>query len=71
MPARIPELLECVLKQIPKNEALLLDLFNGYARIKDFKNQQRVAQMLCKDFNKRQYVFWTISSVVLQVGLVL
>lgn len=66
VPEKIPLLIEEVVKR-EKNETLLLELFHGYARVRDHKNQQRVAQMLCKDFNKRQYVMWAISSIVLQV----
>ncbi|CAD5211433.1 unnamed protein product [Bursaphelenchus xylophilus] len=66
VPSRITLLLEEVNKMFPGNENLLIDLFTSYARIKDFKNQQRIAQLLSRDFSKPQYVFWTISSVVMQ-----
>lgn len=67
MPNRIPLLIEKILKTQPPSKGLLLDLYTGYGRVMDFKNQQRVANMLYKDYENPKYLFWSINSVILQV----
>jgi hypothetical protein len=66
VPNRIPILIEKILKVQPASEPLLLDLYFGYTRIMDFKSQQRVANLLYKDFENRKYLFWTINSLIMQ-----
>ncbi|CAD5207330.1 unnamed protein product [Bursaphelenchus okinawaensis] len=66
VPSRIASFLEDVNKQFPGCENLLKDLFVAYVRVKDYKNQQRVAQLLSKEFHSSEYLYWTISSLVMQ-----
>lgn len=67
VPTRIPQLLEKILKIQTPTESLLLDLYYGYARVMDFKNQQRVANLLYKEYENLKYMLWTISSLIMQV----
>ncbi|KAI6183216.1 hypothetical protein M3Y97_00465100 [Aphelenchoides bicaudatus] len=68
IPNRIPLLIERILKVQKPTEGLLLDLYFGYARVMDFKNQQRVANMLYKDYENWKYLFWVINNIVMQAN---
>lgn len=39
----------------PQNEQLMTQLFIAYVRTRDFKQQQRVAKVLYKNFQKTPY----------------
>ena len=67
VPSRIPILLEKLLRVRAANENILIELYYGYTRICDFKSQQRVANMLYKDYEQTKYLLWGSASVIMQV----
>ncbi|KAI6192435.1 hypothetical protein M3Y99_01938100 [Aphelenchoides fujianensis] len=66
LPNRIPLLLENILRGRTATENLLNELYFGYARVCDFKNQQKIANMLFRDFKQNKYLIWAATSVVMQ-----
>ncbi|KAI6181474.1 N-terminal acetyltransferase B complex subunit MDM20-like protein [Aphelenchoides besseyi] len=66
VPHRIPQLLERVLEKREKTENLLSELYYGYARVCDFKNQGRVANMLFREYKHNRYLIWGAVSVIMQ-----
>uniref|UniRef100_A0A914ULN6 N-terminal acetyltransferase B complex subunit NAA25 homolog n=1 Tax=Plectus sambesii TaxID=2011161 RepID=A0A914ULN6_9BILA len=67
-PARIAQLYEVACKRQPKNEQLLTHLFMAYVRTRDYKQQQKTAMALFKEFPKNPYYFWHIMSIVMQAN---
>ncbi|KAI6198092.1 hypothetical protein M3Y94_01303900 [Aphelenchoides besseyi] len=66
VPHRIPQMLERVLEKREKTENLLSELYYGYARVCDFKNQGRVANMLFREYKHNKYLIWGAVSVIMQ-----
>ncbi|KAK0416461.1 hypothetical protein QR680_012499 [Steinernema hermaphroditum] len=66
LPERIPRIYEHLVQRFPKNEGYMTHLFMAYARLRDYKNQQKTSMALYKEFPKQPYYFWTITSVYMQ-----
>lgn len=58
---------EYLCERRPQDEQHLTQLFLSYVRIRDFKQQQRVAKLLYKEFQKPPYYYWHVMSIVMQV----
>lgn len=68
MPERISLLYERICAQFPGNEEYLTQLFMSYVRVRNYKQQQRVALMLYKEFQRNPYYFWNVMSIVMQAS---
>lgn len=62
-------LFESVLQYHPSNDAVAIDLFFAYNRVDNFKSMQLLAQKMFKLTNESKFVFWTITSMLLQSDL--
>lgn len=71
MPERIVSLYELLTNKCPGDESLLCQLFLAYVRVRNYKQQQKVAMQLYKEFNLTPYLMWSIMSIVMQVWWVL
>lgn len=60
------EMYEKALEQDPQNESRARDVYYCYARTREYKKQQQLAQKLYKAFNKPQYVYWAVTAMVQQ-----
>jgi N-terminal acetyltransferase B complex non-catalytic subunit len=63
---KICKLYETAVKLDPTNEELFTHLFMSYARIFDFKSQQKTAMTLYKHKPKTPYYCWAVMSIILQ-----
>ncbi|VDN05538.1 unnamed protein product [Thelazia callipaeda] len=65
-PERISLLYEKICTRYPKNEQYLTHLFMSYVRVRNYKQQQKTALALYKEFQRNPYFFWNIMSIVMQ-----
>uniref|UniRef100_A0A8R1Y381 N-terminal acetyltransferase B complex subunit MDM20 homolog n=1 Tax=Onchocerca volvulus TaxID=6282 RepID=A0A8R1Y381_ONCVO len=65
-PERISTLYEKICARYPKNEQYLTHLFMSYVRIRNYKQQQKTALALYKEFQRNPYYFWNVMSIVMQ-----
>ncbi|VDK74310.1 unnamed protein product [Litomosoides sigmodontis] len=65
-PERISALYEKVCARYPKNEQYLTHLFMSYVRVRNYKQQQKTALALYKEFQRNPYYFWNVMSIVMQ-----
>lgn len=67
-PERISLLYEKICARYPKNEQYLTHLFMSYVRVRNYKQQQKTALALYKEFQRNPYYFWNVMSIVMQVN---
>ncbi|KAK6102242.1 N-acetyltransferase B complex (NatB) non catalytic subunit family protein [Brugia pahangi] len=65
-PERISVLYEKICARYPKNEQYLTHLFMSYVRVRNYKQQQKTALALYKEFQRNPYYFWNVMSIVMQ-----
>ncbi|OZC07903.1 hypothetical protein X798_05117 [Onchocerca flexuosa] len=65
-PERICTLYEKICARYPKNEQYLTHLFMSYVRVRNYKQQQKTALALYKEFQRNPYYFWNVMSIVMQ-----
>ncbi|MCP9258151.1 N-alpha-acetyltransferase 25, NatB auxiliary [Dirofilaria immitis] len=65
-PERISTLYEKICARYPKNEQYLTHLFMSYVRVRNYKQQQKTALALYKEFQRNPYYFWNVMSIVMQ-----
>uniref|UniRef100_A0A915PFP9 N-terminal acetyltransferase B complex subunit NAA25 homolog n=1 Tax=Setaria digitata TaxID=48799 RepID=A0A915PFP9_9BILA len=65
-PERISVLYEKICARYPRNEQYLTHLFMSYVRVRNYKQQQKTALALYKEFQRNPYYFWNVMSIVMQ-----
>jgi N-terminal acetyltransferase B complex non-catalytic subunit len=65
-PERIVRIYESLFNRFPQNDTFATQLFLAYVRVRDYKQQQRIAKFLHKEFQKPAYHYWNVMSIYMQ-----